>query len=306
MTILKTRQQIRAEKRRARKNRNLFETGLEALEIPTAVLGFHFTATEALLYQVMLLNSDRNTGGLARTKVKQYMEWTGVKSKSTIYAALAGLNEKGVIETETDGWVTGTVLMRYKNKDTAQMELPMGLPLERALVHRQALKLMIAYRLPALAQRLYWKLASDLDLQTGKLHLQKIAELTKFFKCQKASIYKALRQINEAELGSLIVDYGVEGHLEHAALAYQVIQLSIEQMKEEAINGKPSADTKFKRYRTALYQLFGVPIEALSTPEIHQGIHALKEKLEKLDNPDMLDAPLSWKSLEARYANARE
>ena len=131
MTILKTRQQIRAEKRRARKNRNLFETGLEALEIPTAVFGFHFTATEALLYQVMLLNSDRNTGGLARTKVKQYMEWTGVKSKSTIYAALAGLNEKGVIETETDGWVTGTVLMRYKNKDTAQMELPMGLPLER-------------------------------------------------------------------------------------------------------------------------------------------------------------------------------
>ena len=130
--------------------------------------------------------------------------------------------------------------------------------------------------------------------------------MAKFFKCQKASIYKALRQINEAELGSLIVDYGVEGHLEHAALAYQVIQLSVERMKEEAINGKPSADTKFKRYRTALYQLFGVPIEALSTPEIHQGIHALKEKLEKLDNPDMPDAPLSWKSLEARYATARE
>ena len=129
MTTLKTRQQKRAEKRRARKARNLFETGLEALEVPTAVLGIHFTTTESLLYQVMLLNSDRNTGRLTRTKIKQYMEWTGVKSKSSIYAALAGLNEKGVIETETDGWVTGKVLMRYKNKDTTQMELPLGLPL---------------------------------------------------------------------------------------------------------------------------------------------------------------------------------
>ena len=226
MTTLKTLQKIRAEQRCERKTCNLFETGLEALEVPVVVLGLHFTATEALLYQVMLLNSDRDTGWLARAKVKQYMEWTGVKSKSTIYTALSGLNEKGVTETDTDGWVTGKVLMRHRNKDTARMEFPLGLPLERALVHRQALKLMIAYRLPALAQRLYWKLASDLDLQTGELHLQKIAELAKFFKCQKASIYKALRQINEAELGSLIVDYGVEGHLEHVALAYQVIQLN--------------------------------------------------------------------------------
>ena len=305
MTTLKTRQQKRAEKRRARKARNLFQTGLEALEVPTVVLGLHFTTTESLLYQVMLLNSDRDTGRLTRTKVKQYMEWTGVKSKSTIYAALSGLNEKGVIETETDGWVTGKVLMRYKNKDTAQMEFPLGLPLERALVHRQALKLMIAHRLPALAQRLYWKLASDLDLQTGKLHLQKISELAKFFECKKASIYKAIRQINEAELGTLIVDYGVEGHLEHAALAYGVIQLAVERMKEEAINGKASADTKFKRYRTALYKLFGVPIEALSTPDIQKGINALKEKLEKYENPDMPDAPKSWKDLEARLATAR-
>ena len=303
MTTLKTRQQIRAEKRRARKTRNLFETGLEALEVPTAVLKLHFTTTEARLYQVMLLNSDRDTGQLARAKVKQYMEWTGVKSKSTIYAALAGLNEKGVIETDTDSWVTGTVLMRYKNRDTTQMELPLGLPLERALVHRQALKLMIAYRLPALAQRLYWKLASDLDLQTGKLHLQKIAELAKFFNCKKASIYKALRQINEAELGSLIIDYGVEGHLEHAALAYQVIQLSVERMKEEAINGKRSADSKFKRYRTALYQLFGIPIEALSTPDIQKGIDALRDKLEKFSS---LDSPASWTDWEKELATARE
>ena len=75
---------------------------------------------------------------------------------------------------------------------------------------------------------------------------------------------------------------------------------------EEAINGKTSADTKFKRYRTALYQLFGVPIEALSTPEIQKGIDALKEKLEKFENPDLPDAPLSWNSLEARLATARE
>ena len=308
MTTLKTRQQKRAEKRRARKTRNLFETGLEALEVPTAVLGLHFTTTESLLYQVMLLNSDRNTGRLTRTKITQYVEWTGVKSKSSIYAALAGLNEKGVIQTETDGWVTGKVLMRYKNKDTAQMELPSGLPLERALVHRQALKLMIAYRLPALAQRLYWKLSSDLDLQTGKVHLQKIAELAKFFECQKASIYKALRQINEAELGSLIVDYGVEGHLEHVALAYQVIQLSVERMKEEAINGKPSADTKFKRYREALYRLFGVPIEALSSAEIQQGINALKDKLAQFDRFEAptLRAPASWTDWEKELATARE
>ena len=50
MTELKTRQQIRAEKRRSRKTRNLFETGLEALEVPTAVLQMDFTATEALLF----------------------------------------------------------------------------------------------------------------------------------------------------------------------------------------------------------------------------------------------------------------
>ena len=303
MTTLKTRQQKRAEKRRARKARNLFETGLEALEIPTAVLGLHLTQTEAFLYQVMHLNSDRDTGRLARTKITQYMEWTGVKSKSTIYAALSGLNEKGVIETETDGWVTGTVLMRYKNKDTAQMELPLGLPLERALVHRQALKLMIAYRLPALAQRLYWKLASDLDLQTGKVHLQKIAELAKFFKCQKASIYKALRQINEAELGSLIVDYGVEGHLEHVALAYGVIQLAVERMKEEHINGKRSADHQFKKCKDALYRLFGAPIEALSTSEIQKGIDALGDKLEKFCS---LDSPASWTDWEKELATARE
>ena len=300
MSKLKTRQQRRAEKRRARKARNLFETGLEALEIPTVVLGKHLTTTEGLLYQVMLLNSDRDTGRLGRTKIKQYMEWTEVKSRSSIYAAVSGLNEKGIIETETDGWVTGTVKMRYKNKDSEQMELP-GLPLERALVHRQALKLMISYRLSALAQRLYWKLASDLDLDTGKLHIQKVLDLSKFFGCGKASIYKALRQLNEAGLGSLIVDYGVEGHLEHAALAYQLIQLAVERLTEENINGKPSADTKFKRYRTALYELFGVPIEALSPAEIQKGIDELKEKLED----SRFNAPASWHEHEANLADAQ-
>ena len=107
MTEMKTRQQIRAEKRRSRKTRNLFETGLEALEVPTAVLQIGFTTTEALLFQVLLLNSDRKSGRIHRAKVKNYIEWTGVKSRSSIYAALAGLNEKGLIETETDGWVTG-------------------------------------------------------------------------------------------------------------------------------------------------------------------------------------------------------
>ena len=281
MTEMKTRQQIRAEKRRSRKTRNLFETGLEALEVPTTVLQIGFTTTEALLFQVLLLNSDRKSGRIHRAKVKNYIEWTGVKSRSSIYAALAGLNEKGLIETETDGWVTGTVVMRFQNRsDDAQQLIP-GMPLARALVHRQALKLMIAYRLAPLTIRLYWKLASDLDLQTGKLHIQKISELAKLFNCKKASIYKAIRQIRDAGLGSLIVDYGVEGHLEHVSLAYGVIRLAVERKIEEAKHGKSYAQ-KFEHYRVALYQLFGVPIEALSPAEIQKGITKLREKLEQM------------------------
>ena len=281
MTEMKTRQQIRAEKRRSRKTRNLFETGLEALEVPTAVLQIGFTTTEALLFQVLLLNSDRKSGRIHRAKVKNYIEWTGVKSRSSIYAALAGLNEKGLIETETDGWVTGTVVMRFQNRsDDAQQLIP-GMPLARALVHRQALKLMIAYRLAPLTIRLYWKLASDLDLQTGKLHIQKISELAKLFNCKKASIYKAIRQIRDAGLGSLIVDYGVEGHLEHVSLAYGVIRLAVERKIEEAKHGKSYAQ-KFEHYRVALYQLFGIPIEALSPAEIQKGITKLREKLEQM------------------------
>lgn len=281
MTELKTRQQIRAEKRRSRKTRNLFETGLEALEVPTAVLQMDFTATEALLFQVLLLNSDRKSGRIHRAKVKNYMEWTGVKSRSSIYAALSGLNEKGLIETETDGWVTGTVVMRFQNRSNDAQQLIPGMPLARALVHRQALKLMIAYRLAPLTIRLYWKLATDLDLQTGKLHIQKISELAKFFNCKKASIYKAIRQIRDAGLGSLIVDYGVEGHLEHVSLAYGVIRLAVERKIEEAKHGKSYAQ-KFEHYRVALYQLFGVPIEALSPAEIQKGITKLREKLEQM------------------------
>lgn len=292
MSSLKTRQQRRAEKRRERKVRSIFEKGLEALEVPTVALKLNLTYSESMMYQVLLLNSDRDTGRIHRAKVKQYMEWTEIKSRTSIYAAIAGLNEKKVIEAEVDGWVTGKVLMRYQNKDTDQMELPLGLPLERALVHRQALKLMVTYRLPAFAQRLYWKLASDLDLETGKLHLQKIAELSDFFGCKKANIYKALRQINEAGLGSLIVDYGVEGHLEHVSLAYGVIMLAVERKKEENINGKKTADSKFKRYKQALYDLYGAPIEALSFGEVQKGIDGLKEKLDtKLG--DALGAPES-------------
>ena len=101
----------------------------------------------------------------------------------------------------------------------------------------------------------------------------------------------------------MIVDYGVEGHLEHVALAYGVIQLAVERMKEEHINGKRSADTKFKRYKDALYRLFGVPIEALSTTEIQRGIDALRDKLEKFGS---LDSPASWTDWEKELATARE
>ena len=309
MTTLKTRQQKRAEKRRARKARNIFESGLESLEIPTTALHLKFTTTESLLYQVLLLHSDRDTGRIARAKVQQYMEWVGVKSITSIYSALHGLNEKGLIETETDGWVTGTVLMRYKNKkqqNTEQTEIP-GMPLERALVHRQALKLMIDHKVAPITQRVYWKLASEIDLQTGKIHFQKIRELANFFEVKKASIYKALRQINAAGLGSLVVDYGVDGHLEHVALAYNIIQLAIEKKKQQEIGGinARTAGQQFEKFRAALYRLFGVPIEALSTGEIETGIAALKEKLEPYVN-SLIESPASWRTLEKQLVPARE
>ena len=283
---LKTRQQKRAEKRRARRARNIFETGLESLEVPREALHVKFTTTESLVYQTMLLHSDRKTRRIARAKVDNYMEWTGTKSRTSIYSAIKGLNEKGVIEAEVDGWVTGTVLLRYENQtqkaseDQVEMDLPK--PLNRALVHRQALKLMSDTRLPALAQKLYWKLAMEIDLQTGKMHFQKIQILADFFEVGKASIYKSLRQIRAAGLGSIEVDYGVDGHLEHVALAYNVIQLAVEKKREMASTGinKRTAAQKYEQFRTALYRLFGVPIEALSTGEIQQGIDALYEKLE--------------------------
>ena len=281
--ILKTRQQKRLEKRRARKQRNIFETGLESLEVPLKALWVKLTRTESLLYQCTLLNSDRETGAMARAKITSYMEWTGVKSRTTIYTGFKGLNEKGLLEVEVNGWVTGTVILRYQNKtkDTEQMELP-GMPLERALVHRQALKLMADYKVSPLTQRVYWKLAMDLDLQTGKLHFQQIGELAAFFNVKKASIYKALRQINAAGLGSLDVDYGVDGHLEHVAVAYNVIQLAVEKKKEMQRTGinKRTASQKYNAFRSALYRLFGVPIETLSPGEIQHGIDALSEKIE--------------------------
>ena len=288
MATLKTRQQRRAEKRRAQRQRDIFQTGLEALEIPISVLPLNFTTTEILLYQTMLLNSDRQTGHLGRAKIDQYMKWTQTKSRTSIHAALQGLNEKGVIETETNGWVTGTVKMRFQNKEAndKQMALSMELPLSRALVHREALRLMIDYKLAPLTQRVYWKLASDLDLQTGEIHFQRISELADFFQCKKSTIYKAIRQINEAGLGSLIVDYGVEGHLEHVALAYGVIQLSVKKKKQEAQGGNGftgrHAAQKFDKYRKALYELFGVPIEVLKPAEIQKGIDALSEVIDNV------------------------
>jgi len=280
---LKTRQEKRVEKRRARKQRDIFETGLEAVEIPTAAQQLVFTTTESLVYQVLLLHSDRKTGHFARAKVAQYAEWTGTKSLTTMYTAFAGLKEKGVIEVEINGWVTGKVLLRYQNKpkDKNQQELLIG-KLGRSLVHRQALNLMIAHRVAPITQRVYWKLASEIDLATGKIHFQRIGELADFFGCEKAAIYKAFRQINDAGLGSLIVDYGVDGHLEHVALSYHIIQLAVERKKEMQTSGinKRHASRNFDKYRTALYQLFGIPIEALTPNEIQAGIDVFKDKLQ--------------------------
>jgi len=44
--------------------RDLFATGLEALEIPADIIETPLTATECLLYQTMLLSHDRATGAL--------------------------------------------------------------------------------------------------------------------------------------------------------------------------------------------------------------------------------------------------
>ena len=307
---LKTRQQKRVEKCRARKARNIFETGLESIEIPRAALNLLLTTTAMLLYQVILLHSDRKTGRMARAKVEDYMKWTNTKSRTSIYAALAVLNEKGIIESEINGWVTGTVLLRYENQtqkaseDQVEMDLPK--PLNRGLVHRQALKLMIDNRIAPLTQKLYWKLALEIDLQTGKIHFQKIKELADFFGVTKASIYKALRQLNAAGLGSLIVDYGVDGHLEHVALAYNVIQLAVEKKKEMESTGinKRTAAQKYEQFRTALYSAFGVPIEALSRGETQQGIDALYEKLEPVvKSMEIPDGCTDW---EKELAHAME
>ena len=85
-------------------------------------------------------------------------------------------------------------------------------------------------------------------------------------------------------MGSLIVDYGVEGHLEHVALAYGVIQLAVEKKKKEAEAGNGftgrHAAQKFEQYRKALYDLFGVPIEALKPAEIQKGIAVLSEVID--------------------------
>ena len=85
-------------------------------------------------------------------------------------------------------------------------------------------------------------------------------------------------------MGSLIVDYGVEGHLEHVALAYGVIQLSVEKKKQEAQEGNGftgrHAAQKFDKYRKALYELFGAPIEVLKPDEIQKGIDALSEVID--------------------------
>lgn len=287
--------------------RDLFETGLEALEVPILAIGTHLTPTAASLYQVMLLNMHRETGKLGKRKVKEYARIIA-RDEMSVYSALSELNEKKFIKTTTEGWIRGEVLMRHKNvkKSDAQQELP-GMPLSRALVHRQALKIMIQFKLSGLAQRLYWEFATQIDTHTGKIAERQVKALAERFGVKKPAIYKSIRQLNAAGLTNFENDFGVTGHMPHVALAYGTIRLAVERKMEQAVNGR-TAEQKFERYRVALYKLFGVPIEALSRENIKRGIEALKEKLKPYAEPpeeerkDYLDpngepwtaSPLRW------------
>jgi len=273
--------------------RDIFATGLEALEIPADIIETPLTATECLLYQTMLLSHDRATGALHKTKVRQYADIIG-RGVTETYKAIAGLNEKGFLQTTTRGWVRGTVRKRHINKkrkkkrDPKQQPLPetRSQSLSRALVHRAALKIMINTRLAALAQRLYWKLATEIDTQTGQLHEQDVHQLAETLGCSTKAIYQSVRRLNAAGLGKIEIDWGVRGHLPHVALSYGTIRMAVERKKAENEFGK-SAAQKFVHYRNALYTAFGVPIEKLKESDIKKLINDLKDKLDEAVPPPL-------------------
>ena len=258
---------------------NPFEAGLEAAEIPTAVLDLKLTRTEYQLYMCMSLYSDRKTGRLHSAKISHYTEWLGC-SRGALYTALASLNEKNVISTEIHGWITGTVLMRPKkqsgsNKNSAS---DTGNSLSKTLVHREALRIMCQKKIPPLATRVYLKLGANIDLQTGRIHTEKIKKLATEFDVTTGGIYKAIRQLNDAGLTGLVVDYGVTGHLPLVALANSVIKLVIE-AKKDAANQVIGYKSKLKKYRVALYKAFGIPSANMTEEELLKHIEALKERL---------------------------
>ena len=267
---------------------NPFEAGLEAVEVPNKVLELKLNRTEYLLYMCMVLYSDRKSGRLHSAKISNYAEWLGC-SRGALYTALDTLNEKQVISTEIHGWITGTVLMRASNVSKAEQEaadidekhLAGGAAedsLSKTLVHREALRIMCQATVPPLAIRVYLKLGANIDLQTGKIHTAKIKKLAKQFDVTEGGIYKAIRQLNDAGLTNLIVDYGITGHLPFVALANGVICLAIEAKKnvEDKVIGFKS---KLKKYRIALYKAFGIPSASMTDEELMESIEALKERL---------------------------
>lgn len=289
-----TRQQRRQNARQDRNPRfekNIFDFGLEAVEIPIEAISTEFTPTEATVYQVIILNSDRFTGRIHRAKIADYAWWIG-RSEVSIHTALAGLNAKGYIQTTTNGYVEGVVLKRQQNIPKADLDaeqetldLESTETLSRALVHRQALKIMCQHRLSGLTQRVYWEFATQIDVNTGEIHRRKIAELAERFGVSEASIYKAIRQLNAAGLTNFTVDFGVSGQMPHVALAYGVIRLAVERKKEEAKNGH-SAVVLFNRYKTALYRCFGIQTDSMNPVDIKKAIADLKQPLDQYLSKD--------------------
>ena len=262
--------------------KDIFNEGLEALEIPREIIGESLTPTATHLYQVMLLNHHRGNGRLHKTKVKTYADWLCC-DRSSIYNALTELNEKGYIQTETDGWVKGFILKRCENTQPTDeqteldfMETDIGL--SRALVHRQALKIMIQHKLPPLAIQVYWELATQIDLQTGKLHERYVGQLATQFGVSKEGIYKAIRQLRTAGLATLDIDFGLTGHMPHVALAFHAIRLA-QQAKEDEARGLRGSKGLADMYKRALYKCFGIPVDTLNPTQISQAISTLKPLL---------------------------
>ena len=271
-----------------REPRDIFTSGLEAVEIPTIVIPDPLTRTATNLYQVMLLNYNRDTGTLFKAKVADYTRWLQC-DKSATYAALDELNEKGYIQTRTKAWVRGRILKTAPKRNPDQPELELEKGLSRALVHREALRIMIEEQISPTGIKTYWALATQIDLKTGKIHERQIDELAELLSVKPPAIYKAIRDLNKAGLVQLVVDFGIEGHMPFVALAFHAINLLTE-AKESEKKGLRGWKKMAHVYRRKLYKAFGIPVDALDPIDLKRTIADLKSLLNSNDEPSLAHA----------------